>query len=89
MSLIEDTDNQEPPEDSAVFETSDGKKVRLRYEMIFSYVGKTKNSTTTVEYGYYDNKESFVLDIDFDTLDAKLTQYRKDVKDYWKSRNYD
>ena len=89
---MEDGDNKQP-ESSEVFETTDGKKVRLNYDMIFSYVGS--KSKTTIEYGWSYEKESretFILDIDFDSLDDKLTQYKKDMKKYWdnyhKSQGY-
>ena len=81
------TDKKQPPERSAVFSTTDGKKVRIEFDKVFSYVGKTKNHSTTIEYGYSYEKESretFILDIDFDEFDDKLTTYQKELRDYYR-----
>jgi hypothetical protein len=86
---MEDEGDLKEPENSAVFETKDGKKVRVEFDKVFSYLGKTKAGSTTIEYGYgyeKDSRETFVLDIDFDSFDAKLTQYKDDVKKYWKNK---
>lgn len=85
--MTDDLGNLVQPEGSAVFETTNGVKVRLDYEKIFSYSG-TK-SKTTIEYGWSYEKESretFILDIDFDSFDDKLTQYKKDTKKYWDAK---
>jgi hypothetical protein len=86
--MTDEFGNPVEPMGSEVFIQSNGEKVRIDYEKVYSYSSKSKSLATVVEYGWSDNREVYILDIDFDSFDAKLTQYRKDLKDYWASKSY-
>jgi hypothetical protein len=77
---MEDVSGNTRPDNSAVFEMTNGERVRVNYDDVYSYV--SKGTATVVQVGWSD-KQSYILDIDFDSFDAKLTQYKADLKSYY------
>lgn len=76
-------EKQSEPEDSHIFTTSDGEKLRLRFDAIQVYKSDGKN--TVVEIGWGD-KQSYILDIEFESLDKMILDNRQAWKDYWNNK---
>lgn len=76
------TPERKKPEDSHIFTTSDGEKIRLRFDSIQIY--KSDGNNTIVDIGWGD-KKTFILDVAFDTLDEMILNNRKAWDEYWKA----
>ena len=72
---VNDSPEEDTAEESAVFNTTDGWKVRIEFCKVASYVGK--NSKTTITYGYYDNSKTYILDIDFKEFDKLYMDWKE------------
>lgn len=75
------------PDNGAVFDMTNGEKVRIDYNNIFIYRSNNKASNTVVELGYAPNTETLVLDIAFEDFDKEYQTNRKAWRDYWDSRS--
>lgn len=76
---------EKEPDNSEIFTQTNGEKVRIDYDKVFIYRSKEKAAVTAVELGWSPDTETFLLDIDFETFDAKYQANRKAWKEYWKS----
>lgn len=74
------------PDRSAVFDMTNGEKVRIDYEQIFLYRSSSKAKNTVVELGYGSDREVITLDVSFDSFDEKYQANRKAWRDYWNSQ---
>lgn len=75
----------EEPDRGRVFDQTNGEKIRVDYENVFSYSSKNKGKTTVVELGWGDNKETYILDIEFEDFDDNIQANRKAWRDYYRN----
>lgn len=75
--------NIKQPESGEVFEMTNGEKVRIEFDRIFSYKSTQKTKVTEVDLGYSPDLETVFLDISFDDFDEKYQAYRKGMRDYY------
>jgi hypothetical protein len=73
------------PDSGEVFSMTNGEKIRVEFDRVFTYKSKGKGNDTIIELGWSDDKETYFLDITFDDFDSKYQSYKKAMREYYDS----